>query len=227
MIDTSKPYDALNAQTGKWFAMYEYNLGRSASAASAVDIKGHAAEKQLTELLKYGILTPDAEGKVSPDQVITIGEWLDYIAKASTPYYTQYTASAENKAVAGVSPDSTYFGAVNYAVSRSWLDRDSVVKPEDSLTREQLAVLLASFLKYNKLSAFLSDDTTVNGFSDNAAITNKGAVALVVRLGLLQGENGKFNPQQQVTKAQAAAVIMKLVELQGKTDTAIGGQQYM
>lgn len=227
LVDTTKPYEALNAQTGNWFTIYDYNLsGQRPAAASAVDIKGHAAEQQLTELLKYGVITPDAEGKVSPDQVITVGDWLNYIAKASTPYYTQYSASEENKAVAGVSPDSAYFGAVNYAVSRSWLDRDAVVKPEDSLTREQLAVLLASFLKYSKLAVFLNNDTTVSSFSDSAAITNKGAVALVVRLGLLQGENGKFNPQQQVTKAQAAAVIMKLVELQGKTDTAIG-QQYM
>lgn len=227
LVDTSKPYEALNAQTGNWFTIYDYNLsGQRPAAASAVDIKGHAAEQQLTELLKYGVITPDAEGKVGPDQVITVGDWLNYIAKASTPYYEQYSASEENEAVAGVSPDSAYFGAVNYAVSRSWLNRDAVVKPEDSLTREQLAVLLASFLKYSKLAAFLNNDTTVSSFSDSASITNKGAVALVVRLGLLQGENGKFNPQQQVTKAQAAAVIMKLVELQGKTDTAIG-QQYM
>ncbi|MNE77325.1 Endo-1,4-beta-xylanase A precursor [compost metagenome] len=115
---------------------------------------------------------------------------------------------------------------MNYAVSRSWLDKDAVVKPEDSLTREQLAVLLASFMKYSKLAAFLDNDATVTSFSDSTSIKDKGAVALVVRLGLLQGDNGRFNPQQQVTKAQAAAVIMKLVELQGKTDTAIG-QQYM
>ncbi|MNB82549.1 Endo-1,4-beta-xylanase A precursor [compost metagenome] len=227
LIDVSRPYDVLNAQTGKWFAMYDYNLGgQSVPADSVVDIKGHAAEKQLAELLKYGVIAPDAEGKLSPDQVISVGDWLNYIAKASTPYYTQYTASADNNTVAGVSPDSLYYGAVNYAVSRSWLDKDAVVKPEDSLTREQLAVLLASFLKYSKLAAFLDNDATVTSFSDSTSIKDKGAVALVVRLGLLQGDNGRFNPQQQVTKAQAAAVIMKLVELQGKTDTAIG-QQYM
>lgn len=227
LVDTTKPFEALNAQTGNWFSLYDYNLiGQNVAAASAVDIKGHAAEKQLTELLKYGVITPDADGKVNPDQVITVGDWLGYIAKASTPYYTSYSTGLDSQTVAGVSPDSPYYKAVNYSVSRSWLDKDKVVKPEESLTREQLAVLLASFLKYSKLSSFLDNDATVTSFSDSASVTNKGAVALVVRLGLLQGENGKFNPQQHVTKAQAAAVIMKLVELQGKTDTAIG-QQYM
>ncbi|MNC59671.1 hypothetical protein D3C75_1094970 [compost metagenome] len=96
------------------------------------------------------------------------------------------------------------------------------MQPEKKLTREELAVTLASFLKYTKLSAFLQDDAVLNAFSDSAAIQNKGAAALSVRLGLLQAENGKFNPQQSVTKAQAAVIIMKLVELQGKVDQAIG-----
>lgn len=98
----------------------------------------------------------------------------------------------------------------------------AALQPESKLSREQLAVLLASFLKYDKLSAFLGNDSVITGFSDNAAIQDKGAVALAVKLGLLQGENGKFNPQQIVTKAQAANVIMKLVELQGRTDQVIG-----
>ncbi|MNE62481.1 Endo-1,4-beta-xylanase A precursor [compost metagenome] len=130
----------------------------------------------------------------------------------------------DRKTIAGVSADSPYYDAVNFAVSRSWLDKDAVLKPEDKLTREELAVLVSSFLKYSKLAAFLGNDNTVTSFSDSASITNKGAVALVVRLGLLQGENGKFNPQQHLTKAQAASIIMKLVELQGKTDQPIGQQ---
>lgn len=93
---------------------------------------------------------------------------------------------------------------------------------QSKLTREQLAVHLANFLKYNKLTAYLDKDVTVSQFSDSSAINNKGAVALVVKLGLLKDDNGKFNPQQNVTKALAASVIMKLVELQGKTDQIIG-----
>lgn len=77
------------------------------------------------------------------------------------------------------------------------------------------------FLKYGKLSSFLANDAVVSSFSDSAAINYKGAVALVVKLGLLEGENGKFDPQRIVTKAQAAIVIMKMVELQGKLDQPI------
>lgn len=51
-------------------------------------------------------------------------------------------------------------------------------------------------------------------------------MAVAVKLGLLQGENGKFNPADLVTKAEAATVLIKLVELQGKTDQPIGQSMY-
>ncbi|MCL6456563.1 MAG: S-layer homology domain-containing protein, partial [Gorillibacterium sp.] len=97
-------------------------------------------------------------------------------------------------------------------------------EPSQQLTREQLAVLLTAIVKYNKVSVYLNEDAAVSKFSDAAAIKNRGAVAVAVMLGLMQGENGKFNPTQTVSKAQAATVIMKLVELQGKIDQKIGEQ---
>ncbi|OMF21602.1 S-layer homology domain-containing protein [Paenibacillus sp. FSL H8-0259] len=219
--DSQDTYKVLDAQTKEWVTTYESPL-QSRSGAEAVDLKGHAAEQALTELLNYGVLSVDADKKVNPDQEITAGDWFTLIARSSTPYYAGYSNGSEPKAVAGVSPDSPYYEAVSYAAEREWISRGAALQPESKLSREQLAVLLASFLKYDKLSAFLGNDSVITGFSDNAAIQDKGAVALAVKLGLLQGENGKFNPQQIVTKAQAANVIMKLVELQGRTDQVIG-----
>ncbi|MNO14756.1 hypothetical protein D3C76_44050 [compost metagenome] len=90
------------------------------------------------------------------------------------------------------------------------------------LTREQLAVLLTSIVKYDRLANFYGKDVLNPQFSDAEKITRPGEVAIAVRLGLLQGQNGKFNPQRPVTKAEAASILMRLVKLQGKTDQAIG-----
>ncbi|AIQ60593.1 S-layer homology domain-containing protein [Paenibacillus borealis] len=220
-VESQDTYKVLDAQTKEWVTTYENPL-QSRSTAEAVDLKGHAAEQALTELLRYGVISVDADKKVNPDQEITAGDWFTLIARSSTPYYAGYSNGSEPKAVAGVSPDSPYYEAISYAAEREWISREAALQPESKLSREQLAVLLASFLKYDKLSAFLGNDSVLTSFSDSAAIKDKGAVALAVKLGLLQGENGKFNPQQIVTKAQAAGVIIKLVELQGKTDQPIG-----
>lgn len=227
LVYASSPIDAmsgmrvLDSVTGKWVTRYN-GVGTSETAATATDIKGHWAEKALSTLVEYNVIVPDAEGKVMPNQPITNGEWLTMITKASTPYYSGYYGSMEPKAVAGVDPESPDYEVVNYAAERQWISRDTTFQPEKELTRDQLALLLSSFVKYNKLSAYLEKDASVSKFSDAASIRNKGAVALVVKLGLMQGQSGKFQPQQTVTKAEAASVIMKLVVLQGKTDQPLG-----
>ncbi len=221
IVEPNGLYQVLDAVTGKWMTIYD-NSGQQGAQIPATDIKGHSAEQQLSELIKYNVLTPEADGKVNPDQEISVGDWLTYMAKASSPYYSNYYSNNERKAVAGVKPENPYYDAVSFAVDRNWISKDENLQIESKLTKEQLAVQLSSLLKYNKLTAYLDEDVSVSQFSDSSSISNKGAVALVVKLGLLEGDNGKFNPQQTVTKALAASVIMKLVDLQGKTDQIIG-----
>ncbi|GGF59633.1 peptidase M4 [Paenibacillus albidus] len=221
-VEAKNNFEVLDAVTGKWSYIYG-SAGNSAGAVEASDIKGHAAEQALAELVKYGVLVPGEDGKVNPDQEITTGEWITLIAKAANPNYAGYNSvNNERKAVAGVSSDSPDYEAVSFAASSGWISSDTVLQTESKLSREQLAVLLTSFVKYNKFAAYLDKDPGVSQFSDAASISNKGAVAVAVKLGLLQDDNGKFNPQQNVTRGTAASVIMKLVELQGKTDQVMG-----
>lgn len=214
----------LDAVSGEWKSVYRYEILDSVTSVPA-DVKGHAAEKELTALLQHGVITPDEQGSVKPDEQITLGDWLGMIAGAVTPYYESYSSYYgvnEQQAIAGVKPDSPYYSAVNYAAERQWINRSTELKVDAKLTREQFAVSLASILKYNKLAQFLTNDESLNQFGDKESITRKGEVALNIKLGLLQGQNGKFNPQGAVTKADAAVVLMQLVKLQGKTDQAIG-----
>lgn len=219
--DISKPYQVLDAVSGIWVTPYEYS-GQQVSTIAPTDIKGHSAEKALTTLVEYGIITPDSNGKVLPDEVITEGEWLSMMVKSVTPYYQSYYSGVEQKAVAGIEPDSSIYSVVNYAVDSKWIAKDTTFQPAKELTREQLAIMLSSIVNYSKLATFLDEDSSINQFSDAASITNKGVVTLALRLGLMEGVNGSFLPQQKVTKAQAASTLMKLVEIQGKTDSTIG-----
>ncbi|QWU15174.1 S-layer homology domain-containing protein [Paenibacillus sophorae] len=225
LADPANVPEVIDAVTGKLTAQYEVP-GQLKKAASASDIQGHAAEQALSTLVKYNILVPDQDGKVNPDSEITAGDWLTWISKAVTPYFGGYNNGTEPKPVAGVSPENPYYNAVSYAVQNQWIDPGSTFQADTKLTREGFAVLLTSIVKYNKISAFLQADPVLAQFGDAASITRKGEVAVAVKLGLLQGENGKFNPADTVTKAEAATVMMKLVELQGKTDQAIGQPIY-
>lgn len=159
--------EVINAVTGKWTAQYQApSQLKKASAAS--DIQGNPAEQALSTLVKYSILIPDENGKVNPDSEITAGDWLSWMAKAVTPYYTNMYNGNERKPVAGVSPESPYYDAVSFAVQNRWIDSETAYQPDAKLTREGLAVLLTSIVKYNKISSYLQADPVINQFGDAA-----------------------------------------------------------
>ncbi|MNB83279.1 Endo-1,4-beta-xylanase A precursor [compost metagenome] len=222
----TSPQRILDAVTGVLTPQYQVQ-SQLQNDANVTDIKGNPSEEALSTLVKYNILVPDESGKVKPDAQLTTGEWLTWMGNALTAgNLGVYVSVQDRKAVAGVAPDSSYYPAVAYAAQNKWIASGSTFNPDTPLTREQFAVLLTSLTGYDKFSAFLENDPSVTGFSDAAQISHKGAVAVAVRLGLLEGQSGKFNPTGAVTRADAAKVIMKLVELQGKTDQTIGQSRY-
>ncbi|KHF33357.1 hypothetical protein CM49_04464 [Paenibacillus sp. P1XP2] len=57
--------------------------------------------------------------------------------------------------------------------------------------------------------------------SDASAIKDKGAVALMLKLGLMEAPGGKFDPAKPVTRAEAATILVRLAHLQGNVDTPL------
>ncbi len=221
--DPSRSYQILDAVTGKWVTTFEeFRTEAAGTYEEPKDLKGHWAAADLKTLIQYRILQPDEQGNLNPDESITAGDWLTYAVKAANPHYTGYVQVSSSAAKAGVPTDNKYYQAVSYAAELGWIDTMDPSQLDKVLTREQLAVLLTSIVKYDRLASFYGKDVLVNPFSDAEEITRPGDVAIAVRLGLLQGQNGKFHPQRPVTKAEAASVLMRLVKLQGQTDQPIG-----
>ncbi|WP_169823479.1 YcdB/YcdC domain-containing protein [Paenibacillus yonginensis] len=213
---------ALDAQTGKWLTNNQL-AGQLAPGQEPADIKGRPEEQDLQTLIRYQVLKPDEEGLIHPEAEITVGDWLDMMARAATTYISSSNNGDDGKpkSTAGVSPEDVYYTSVQYASSAGWIDAKSQIAVHDKLTRDKLAALLAGILQYSKLTVYLKENGEANQFTDAAAIQNKGAVTLAVKLGLLKGTDGRFEPQHLVTKAEAAQVMMKLVKLQGHTDQKI------
>lgn len=212
----------LDAITGKWSKYHnDITFSEEDSSEQVTDIKGHWAEKSLATLLAYNLLEVDAEGKVKPNEVLTQGQWLSLITKAITPYYQGYSSAMNNQQqeIAGVSPDHEYYELASYALRRQWIKADDILSLDEELTREKLAVWVSSILNYNKISKFMDKDPIFTNLKDASRINHRGAVALVLKLGLFQPQNGSFNGSGKVTRAEAATVLMRMVELQGKIDT--------
>lgn len=219
--------ELLDANTGEWF--FTYGGVDAASQVEPTDIAGHTAESALRNMTKHNVLLPDEQGRVFPDRVITRGDWFNYLARALNPNMDMYYNSDSNdRLFADVSPDSPYYKAVKVLMDQRWLegaDPEKQLKPEEELTREELAVLLVRILRYEKLAGYYMQPSDLPNIADAGAINSKGAVSLTLKLGLLPSIEGRFMPARKVTAAEASQVLERLAKLQGKTDTFMSGSR--
>lgn len=101
-----------------------------------------------------------------------------------------------------------------YSKARTWAMEEGVsdgTNPTSPVTREQLATMLYRYAGSPAVSGELSGYSDIQSVSDWA----ENAMTWATEVGLVNGSNGKLNPQDGATRAQLAAMLMRFVELDG------------
>ncbi|HTG71871.1 MAG TPA: S-layer homology domain-containing protein, partial [Candidatus Udaeobacter sp.] len=185
----------------------------------------HWASKQLNVMVDYGILQADENGLLHPDEALTIGDWMTIILNSLQPGEDDYAATPLEleRGFEDTAEEDSYGEALSFFDNQGWLDGTASAEMDlnQTLTRDQLALILMQMLNYDKLSAFLDKDYDISSLKDAASIKNKGAAALAIKLGLLTASKGKFRPDTPVTKAQASVVLLRVVNIQDKLDFSL------
>ena len=113
--------------------------------------------------------------------------------------------------VEGVNTNGTpwYAAGQKWAMSNGISDGTNMV---GEVTREQLAAILYRYAKQKGYD--VSKSAALTGFSDADKVSGYAAEAMqwAVAEGLLQGSNGKLNPQGSATRAQVATILMRFME---------------
>ncbi|GGG21458.1 hypothetical protein GCM10010916_42720 [Paenibacillus abyssi] len=223
VVKGTRGYAMVDAVSGKLLPLYGNPTETAEETIAASDIEGHWANEELTTLLEHGVLKPDADGLLGPNEALRLGDWLNMMGTALYGSNLSYYDQGNEPPFADVPRDSEFAASVQRFVAHGWLERapEKNLGPEQTLTRQQLAVLLTKMLNYSKLARYMDSDLEIGSLKDAKEIDNIGAAAVVTKLGLLTPSNGRFSPDAAVTKAQAAVIIMRLVTLQGKTDTPL------
>lgn len=118
-----------------------------------------------------------------------------------------------------------------YAAHIAWASEKGIVSgygadrfgPDDEVTREQLAVMIANFLTYK--TGITGSDTALD-YMDAEKISDwaKASVALATQQGILSGNgHGGFEPQKHATRAEIAVVIEKLDQLLAEQESSTEG----
>jgi len=207
---SEQPY-AYDALTGNWIKLSNaepIQLHRPKPS----DIAGHEAEKELLLMYEYDAISL-IDGKILPEKEITRGEMIKMLVNSlyqGYGYMAQYDSSRANS-FADVRHGSPYFAAVEAAIDRGLLDKsEQNLKPDELIKKEELAVLFVRALGLKKLSEY--SDLFNTDVKDVSGSKQRGAIAIVTKLGIMKAENGAFAPQSTVTRADAAVAFDRFMK---------------
>ena len=108
--------------------------------------------------------------------------------------------------------EDTTGGATWYEKGMEWAKAKGVsdgANPNANITREQLVTMLYRYAGSPKA------DGKLDSFSDSASVSSYAADAMqwAVANGIVNGSNGKLNPQNNATRAEVAAILMRFCEM--------------
>jgi len=106
-----------------------------------------------------------------------------------------------------------------YSLAQTWAVSESVsdgTNPNGSITREELAVMLYRYA--GSPAVGLSDLAKLGQFTDGETVSDwaQEAMAWAVSNGVISGSGSALNPQASATRAQVAAMLMRLCETMDK-----------
>ena len=141
-----------------------------------------------------GLMNGTGTGTFSPNSTTTRGMIVTILAR-----------------VEGVNTSGTpwYAAGQKWAMDNGISDGTNMV---GEVTREQLAAILYRYAKQKGYD--VSKSAALTAFSDADKVSGYAAEAMqwAVAEGLLQGSNGKLNPQGSATRAQVATILMRFME---------------
>ena len=152
------------------------------------DVRGHWSESYVMKLLDNGVFMWG--GRFEPDKVMTELEFLRYIMQLEGGYYSR---------MAGADVAEYY--------SRRGVEVEA--SPDRLLTRQEAARIITEFLGYKQLAE--KSEWFIYPFTDNVDAAYKGHIAICYMLEIVSGNNGRFDPMQNITRAHAAVLLHNLI----------------
>ncbi len=104
-----------------------------------------------------------------------------------------------------------------YQKSMEWAKANGVsdgTAPNANITREQLVTMLYRYAKSTGKDVSVGKDTNILSYADATTVSEYAVPAMqwACGAGIVNGANGKLNPQNNATRAEVAAILMRFCE---------------
>jgi hypothetical protein len=176
------------------------------------DIQTHWAKQDIELLASKGIVSGESESAFAPEKSITRAEFTALLVRSLGLKVIPSASSFTD-----VNSTDWYAGAVETSKQAGLISGydDNSFHPFESITREQIVVMIAHALKIGGNDA-IADMGSINKFSDAGDIAKwaQEAVAKALTAKIVQGTGATmFSPKENATRAQSASMLKNLLEI--------------
>jgi hypothetical protein len=189
-------------------------VGTFLSTRTFSDMSKHWSRSIVAELAAKNIIDSSYGYNFIPEQKITRAEFAVMLSRG-LGLQGNREAAQRFRDVQPSTQTGDYIGAAAKAGIITG-NTDGTFRPNDNITREQMAIMMIRALDYTGNSATLSGTsaTALSIFKDKAKIQNLSAefVAKSVQSGIILGmPGGIFQPQGNATRAQGAVMLQRML----------------
>lgn len=159
-----------------------------------------------------GIMSGTGEGQFSPYLATTRGMIAAVFYNISGESYPDEKTIFPDVKVGQYYNPAVAWGADSHVMSGY---DDGLFRPEKTISREEFALLIYNYAKYKGMDVSNIEGMAVYEFTDWQDISDWSmtAVRYCLNAGIMSGrDDGSFDPQGKATRAEAASMIMRLME---------------
>jgi exo-beta-1,3-glucanase (GH17 family) len=194
---------------------------RSISALPVLDAAAvQWAEAAILDLAGKGIVNASAPSLYEPLTPITRGDFMHYLVKALS---LESKTGQVGAAFSDVDPNMYYYFAIGSGQKAGLIAGvgDNLCRPLSDITRQEVFTFIYRALTYAGVD-LTPDPAAPERFADSADIAGyaKSAVSALADHGLVAGDqNGRVNPRNTATRAEAAALLYRVYTLMNSVNS--------
>lgn len=181
---------------------FEQKYTNTEQGAAFSDIASHWGKQYIEYLAELGVVSGYDNGEFKPNKNITRAEFAKLVVSAVEP------DGSDKKVFRDVNQNDWFYEAVARCSEAGIINGDGgLFRPNDLITREEAAAMLYRATDF-------SDNGYELGFSDKDTISDyaKDCVRVLCANQIISGdEKNCFNPKSNTTRAEASALIYRIL----------------
>lgn len=186
--------------------------------ATFTDISNHWSRTDVEDLASRLVVEGAGDNTFAPDRSITRAEFTAVLLRGLGLHSPE---SAVTTTFTDVKSDSWYENEVQTAISYGLISgyTDNSFRPNDEISRAEAMTIVARAMKLVDLAKADASETAnlLGGYSDGSQVQAWAAepVASAIKQGLVQGADGKLMADADISRAQTAAIVKRLLAKAG------------